>query len=48
MTEHCDDPNCLICHPLVTKSGRVLTDDDVQALAAEAERGYDIDKLRPS
>ena len=28
--------------PMVTKTGRVLTDDDVQALADEAERGYDI------
>jgi len=32
--------------PMVTKSGRVLTDADVQALADEAERGYDVDKLR--
>jgi hypothetical protein len=25
-----------------TKSGRILTGEDIQALAAEAERGYDI------
>jgi type I restriction enzyme R subunit len=28
-----------------TKSGRVLTDADLQALADEAERGYDVDHL---
>jgi hypothetical protein len=27
-----------------TASGEVLTDDDVEALADEAERGYDLDK----
>jgi len=27
---------------LVTKSGRVLTDADIQALADEAERGYEV------
>ena len=25
-----------------TKSGRVLTDDDIEKLAAEAEKGYDV------
>jgi hypothetical protein len=29
-----------------TRSGRVLTDADVQALADEAERGYDVEPLR--
>lgn len=29
-----------------TKSGRILTDEDIQALADEAERGYDITKLQ--
>lgn len=28
-----------------TKSGRVLTDDDIEALSDEAERGYDVDRL---
>jgi Ribbon-helix-helix protein, copG family len=28
-----------------TKSGRAITDDDVEKLAAEAEAGYDIDQL---
>jgi hypothetical protein len=28
------------------KGGRVLTDADIQALADEAERGYDVDALR--
>jgi hypothetical protein len=31
--------------PLVTRTGRVLTGADVQALADEAERGYDIAEL---
>lgn len=30
-----------------TKSGRVLTDEEIQALADEAERGYEINKLEP-
>jgi hypothetical protein len=29
----------------VTASGRVLTDEDFEALADEAERGYDVDEL---
>lgn len=28
--------------PLVTRSGKVLTRDDLAELAAEAERGYDV------
>jgi hypothetical protein len=31
--------------PYRTKSGRVLTDAEIEALADEAERGYDIDHL---
>lgn len=35
--------------PLVTKSGKVLTDDDIEALADEAEAGYDLgDPKHPS
>jgi hypothetical protein len=30
-----------------TDSGRVMTDEEIQALADEAEKGYDIDKLTP-
>jgi hypothetical protein len=30
-----------------TRTGRVLTDADIQALADEAERGYDVERLRP-
>lgn len=30
-----------------TKTGRVLTDADIEALAAEAERGYDVSHLHP-
>lgn len=29
-----------------TKSGRVLTDADIEAFAEEAERGYNVDHLR--
>lgn len=28
---------------IVTKTGRVLTENDIQALANEAERGYDLE-----
>ena len=28
-----------------TKTGRILTDADIQALADEAERGYDVEQL---
>jgi hypothetical protein len=44
----------LFSHPLArlrrkpvyrTKSGRILTDADIQALADEAERGYDVEHL---
>ncbi|MDA8076010.1 MAG: CopG family transcriptional regulator [Actinomycetota bacterium] len=31
--------------PYRTKTGRLLTDADVEALADEAERGYDADQL---
>jgi predicted transcriptional regulator len=30
-----------------TKSGRVLNDAAIDALAAEAEAGYDLDRLKP-
>ncbi len=30
-----------------TKTGRILTEEDIDALVAEAERGYDIEKLTP-
>jgi hypothetical protein len=30
----------------VTKSGRVLTEADIKALADEAERGYDLEQIR--
>ena len=29
-----------------TKTGKVLTDADIEALADEAERGYDVDVLK--
>ena len=36
---------CGNCHGYVTKTGKVLTDADIQALADEAERGYDVSHL---
>lgn len=30
----------------ITKTGRALTDDDIWALAEEAERGYDVSALK--
>lgn len=39
--EVCGDSACLICYPAITKSGKVLTEDDFRALADEAEVGYD-------
>lgn len=32
--------------PIRTKSGRVLTEGELDNLAAEAERGYDVEHLR--
>lgn len=32
--------------PFVTKSGRVLTEADIDALVEEAESGYDPERLR--
>ena len=43
MSEQCADPGCLVCHPLVTKTGKVITQDDLDAWVAEAEAGYDLD-----
>jgi len=33
--------------PFITRTGKVLTDGEIQALADEAERGYDIEALKP-
>ena len=33
--------------PIVTKTGKVLTDADIEALADEAEAGYDVTHLKP-
>lgn len=32
--------------PFKTKTGKVLTDADIEALADEAERGYDVEVLK--
>lgn len=32
--------------PFITKTGKVLTDADIEALADEAERGYDVEPTR--
>jgi hypothetical protein len=31
--------------PYRTRGGRILTQEELDALAAEAERGYDVEKL---
>ena len=33
--------------PYKTKTGKVLTDADIEAMADEAERGYDVETLKP-
>jgi hypothetical protein len=40
------DPEGDDAYPIVTASGRELSREDVEALAAEAERGYDVPVLR--
>lgn len=40
--ETCGDPDCLICFPLRSTAGRVLTEDWLAAAADAAERGYDV------
>lgn len=42
MRKECGDPGCLICHPPVTKTGKVITEAELEAWAAEAEAGYNI------
>lgn len=37
----------VVTGPAVTKTGKVLTDADFEALADEAERGYDVSHLKP-
>ena len=32
--------------PYKTKTGKVLTDADIEAMADEAERGYDVEALK--
>jgi hypothetical protein len=32
--------------PYVTKTGKILTEEDIEALADEAEQGYDVSRLR--
>jgi len=58
LADHIERMEYLVAHPLittsaeasgtkyVTKSGKVLTDDDIQALADEAEAGYDVSELK--
>lgn len=35
--ENCDDPECLICYPLVTKTGRVITVEELTRWADQAQ-----------
>jgi hypothetical protein len=46
IAETCGYEECLFCYPLVTMTGRVLTEDDLIALVDEAERGYDVSRIR--
>ena len=46
LAETCGYEDCLFCHPMVTKSGRVLTEADLIELVDEAERGYGIARIR--
>ena len=41
LDEHCGDPGCLICYPRVTRTGRQITEAELDAFAFEVERGYD-------
>lgn len=47
MTDIKEDNEGNVIPPVTTKSGRVLTQEDLDALADEAERGYDLSKWRP-
>lgn len=38
------DPKAVVAR---TRTGRTLTSADLDALADEAERGYDVEKMRP-
>jgi len=40
-----DKDYCLLHSAYVTRTGRVLTETDLDELAAEAERGYDVSDL---
>jgi hypothetical protein len=31
----------------ITSNGRVITDDEIEAMADEAEAGYDLSQLKP-
>jgi hypothetical protein len=42
-----DCPECLTAMGMYrTKTGKVLTEGDIEALAAEAEQGYDVTTVR--
>lgn len=47
MAEKCGDLNCLTCYPLTTRTGKVITQDDLDVWAAEAEAGYDLESDSP-
>lgn len=43
-----DCPDCLTAMGMYrTKDGKVLTEADIDALAAEAEQGYDVSTITP-
>lgn len=56
LTHCCDPPDHTWPHPVAgakadvtyrTRAGQELTDADIAVLADEAERGYDVSRLRP-
>jgi hypothetical protein len=44
--ETCGDLDCVICHPMVTRSGHVVTPEELEQWAEEAGTGYVLSKLR--
>jgi hypothetical protein len=44
--ETCGYPDCVFCYPLVTGTGRILTQDELDQLVEEAAAGYDLSRIR--
>jgi hypothetical protein len=41
-TERCEDEDCVICYPLVTRTGHVVTPDELEEWAEQASAGYEL------